>query len=103
MLRIAGELDALAAPELRRQLKEAAADGQGLVVLELSRVTFLNHAAVRPIVEARTTLGDRLWLEDPSGPVLLLLRIIRLTDSFQMLVGRRTAESPLSRRRGGTP
>lgn len=103
MLRMAGDLDTVAAPELRRLLREAAADTHGPVVLELSRVTFLNCPAVLPIVEARTTLGDRFWSEDPSRPVLLFLRLTRLIDSFQMLVRRAPVESSPARRRGALP
>lgn len=103
MLRMAGDLDTLAVPELRRLLREAAAVSVGPIVLELSRVTFLNCPALHPMLQARAALGERMWLENPSPAVLLLLRLTRLSDSFQVLEGRRSAASLSAQRQSDLP
>lgn len=103
MLRMAGDLDTLAVPELRRLLREVAAVPVALVVLEMSRVTLLNHRALQPMLAAQAALGERMWLEAPSPAVALLLRLSGLSNSFQVVGGRRSAASLSGRRHRDLP
>ena len=69
VLTLEGELDLAAAPELRKRVDEF--DGESLV-LDLTRVTFIDSAVLKELLRARAELsekGVRLVLASVPGPV----------------------------------
>ncbi len=81
VIRLAGELDLAAIPDLTQVLSEATdVEWPTVVVVDLSQVTFLDCAALRPLLEAHDRLDGRLRLHSPSPPVMRVLRIFDLTS-----------------------
>lgn len=79
---VSGEVDAVAVPGLRDRLQPIIAVddgyGNGSVVLDLSRVTFLDVSGMRLLLETRRALAGaarRLVLRDPSPCVDLVLGV----------------------------
>jgi anti-sigma B factor antagonist len=62
-----GELDAFTAPSLSDALSEAATEGDDRVVIDLSRVAFMDSTALGLVVKAVNEIGDR------GGDVRLVL------------------------------
>ncbi len=76
----AGELDMLIASGLRRELAQAAV-GADHVVLDLSRVTFMDSSAIGAIVAVHKELAARgggVRLVNPQPPVQRILHITGL-------------------------
>lgn len=85
VLSVSGELDLATAPRLRDQVAYVAATPAGNVVLDLTEVTFMDCTALGVLVQARVTLGDRLWLRGLPRPVLRLLALTGLEATFALL------------------
>lgn len=82
VLDLAGELDMATAPRLISAI-EAHADDQ--VAVDLSDVTFIDSLGLRALINARQTLGDdRIRLVAPEGPVLRLLKLTKLDQTFSV-------------------
>jgi anti-anti-sigma factor len=82
VLQLEGELDLAAAPELRRRLEEAG----GVVVIDLSRVTFIDSAVLKELLRARMEMaerGGRLVLAGVPRPVRRLLDLTRTSELFE--------------------
>ena len=70
---LSGEIDSFTAPELATRLGE-----DGIAVIELSEVTFIDSSGLRALVEAhqrRLEAGSSLTLRSPSAAVQRLLEI----------------------------
>ncbi|WP_354644759.1 STAS domain-containing protein [Kitasatospora camelliae] len=81
VVRAHGEIDLDAAPRLRRELTHAL-DAHREVLLDLSRVTFMDCSGLGALVRARNQTdrtGSRLVLRGVSHPVARLLRLTGLT------------------------
>jgi anti-anti-sigma factor len=80
-----GELDAFNAPALTDAFAEAAADGSDRLVIDLSRVAFMDSTALGLVVRAVNEIGDR------GGEVRLVLpersarRIFEITTLDRVL------------------
>lgn len=85
VLHVVGELDTFAADELRAHLRRLPDEAQGMLVVDLSAVTFLSCAALRILAEAQARLGSRLVLGGRSRSVTRLLDITGLTPFFAVL------------------
>jgi anti-anti-sigma factor len=80
VIRLAGELDMAAVPDLVDQLAEAAkVPAPTPVVVDMSGVTFIDCSGLDPLLEARARLDGRLRLQNASPPVRRLLRLLDLT------------------------
>ena len=80
LVTVCGELDASNSTELAARLGPVLASGASDVVLDLSRVTFADSAAVYLLTQVSLELladGRRLTVTDPSRPVV---RLLSLTD-----------------------
>jgi anti-sigma B factor antagonist len=81
-----GELDAYMAPELREQLHDLAAEESlELLVVDLSRVTFLDSSALGVLVGALRRLRERkrtLRLVEPRPTVRRIFEITLLDRAF---------------------
>ena len=72
-----GELDTAGVGDLRAALSDAAREGVGAVVVDLSRVTFIDSSGLGALVELHSRLrrsGRRLAVVAPGGsaPAVLL-------------------------------
>ena len=85
-LHVSGELDIATGPALDARLGRALAGhrGDGLV-LDLTAVTFLDCAGLRPVVRASNRLGRRLCLRGVRGQVARLLDLTDVTASLRIL------------------
>jgi len=81
-----GELDLSTAQTLTASLDAAVtAPSDVHVVVDLSEVTFIDCAGLRPLLQTRNLLRDRFWLYRVSAPVARLLDLTALTDAFACL------------------
>ena len=84
VLALEGELDLAAAPRMRARI-EHAADGRALVI-DMRGVTFVDSAALKELLRARTELPARdvrLVLAGVPPPVRRLLDLTRASDLFE--------------------
>jgi anti-anti-sigma factor len=83
VLRLEGELDLAAAPELRRRLDEYAGE---TLVLDFSRTTFIDSAVLKELLRGRVELaarGVRLVLAAVPTAVRRLLDLTRTSELFE--------------------
>lgn len=84
VLALEGELDLAVAPRVRARI-EHAADGRALVI-DLRGVTFVDSAALKELLRARTELPARdvrLVLAGVPPPVRRLLDLTRTSQLFE--------------------
>lgn len=75
---VAGELDALAAPQLDEHLTDLVAESPGVVVVDLTEVEFLDSTGLGVLIKALTGLrenGGELSLVATSPRILKVLSI----------------------------
>jgi len=105
LLVVSGEVDLATVPELRRRLGGVRTRAPELTV-DLSAVTFIDCAGLRPLLEARKRQradGGRLVLMSPSWAVVRLLQFTGLLAAFTVVDALSRAPGPLpTRRRGET-
>ena len=85
LVRPTGDLDAYTAPELRQTLHEAAESGARLLVVDLSRVTFIDSAGLGTLVGAHRRMleaGGALRIVQPPA---LVGRAFALTGLDEVL------------------
>ena len=82
---VAGEQDLLTAPLLQARLRRVI-DGQPAeeITIDLSEVTFMDCAGLRPLLEAKALIGGRLRLLQVPPPVV---RLFELTNTHARLLG----------------
>ena len=85
---MSGELDLATGPGLDALIGRAMAQrhGDGLV-LDLSGVTFMDCAGLRPVLRGRDRLGHRLCLRAVPARVLRLLILADVAGSLRILPG----------------
>lgn len=89
---LSGEVDIACAPQTDAACVLARRTGVPVVV-DASRVTFLDAAAVGALVRLRRAATG--WrLQDPSAPVLRMLELTDLTDLTDVLAGPAPAPAP---------
>jgi len=84
VLALEGELDLAAAPSMRARIDHAA-DGRALVI-DMRGVTFVDSAALKELLRARTELPARdvrLVLAGVPPPVRRLLDLTRASELFE--------------------
>ena len=87
LLVVSGEVDLATVPELRRRLG-GADDRSTELTVDLSAVTFIDCAGLRPLLEARRrqrARGGRLLLMSPSWAVVRLLQFTGLLAAFTIV------------------
>jgi anti-anti-sigma factor len=86
VLRVEGELDTYASPELATRCDSLLAKASQ-IVLELDGITFIDSSGLRVLlsVDANARLAGRaLALREPSAAVMRLLEITGLEDHFSI-------------------
>ena len=87
VLRIDGEIDAYAAPQIRERVIDLARNGTIHIIANLRGAGFLDSAGLGVLVGSRTGLRARegsLTLVASTGRVLQILRITGLSDAFAL-------------------
>ena len=84
VLQVAGDVDTFAADDLREHLHRVPLGADGVVVVDLSAVTFMSCTALSVLAEAQARLGSRLLLGGRSSVVTRLLAITGLTSFFSV-------------------
>ena len=87
LIAISGEMDLAATPELSTVLLIAAGSPGALVVVDLSRVEFIDSSALGTLLKAGGEIeasGKRLRIVCADGPVRRLLEMTNLTNRFQL-------------------
>jgi anti-anti-sigma factor len=79
---VVGEVDIATAPNVRRAIQRATRASKGQVVLDLSGVTFMDCAGLRPLLEAKARLAERLLLRSIPERVADLLRLTEVQEVF---------------------
>jgi anti-sigma B factor antagonist len=87
VLRVGGEIDAYAAPQLRDRVSALAGDGAVHIIADLRGAGFLDSAGLGALVGSRKELrarGGALTLVAGTGRILQTLRIAGLGDAFAL-------------------
>ncbi len=87
VLRIDGDIDAYAAPQLRDRVTGLAGHGAVHIIADLRGAGFLDSAGLGALVGSRKELrtrGGSLTLVASTGPVLQTIRITGLGDGFEL-------------------
>jgi len=87
VLRIEGEIDAYAAPQLRERVIDLAGNGTVHIIADLRGAGFLDSAGLGALVGSLKALrarGGSLTLVASTGRVLQVLRITGLSDAFAL-------------------
>ena len=87
VLRIEGEIDAYAAPQICARVVDLAGNGTVHIIADLRGAGFLDSAGLGALVGSRTGLrarGGSLTLVASTGRILQTLRITGLSDSFAL-------------------
>jgi anti-sigma B factor antagonist len=85
VLRIEGDIDAYAVPQLRGQVIDLTGNGTVHIIVDLRGAGFLDSAGLGALVGSRKELGARggsLALVASTDRVLQTLRIAGLSDAF---------------------
>lgn len=75
-LSVSGDLDVATAPYLRAVLQEACGE-RAWIDVDLSAVTFLDCAGLRPLTETHDRIGTRFAVVAPSPPVVRFLALLQ--------------------------
>lgn len=88
VVRLQGDVDAASAGAFRRTLDDAVAAGRQLVVVDVSRVGFLDSAGLAVLVRVRRELppGQRLALANVPRRMQRVLRVAAL-DTLMLVHG----------------
>jgi anti-sigma B factor antagonist len=84
---LTGDVDLATAPTLRGALTEAAAGGRHDLIVDLSRVSFLDSTGLGALIGAHKRAqenGGQIRLVAGEGQILRLLRITGLLDVFRV-------------------
>ena len=85
VLRIDGDIDAYAAPQLRDRVTDLAGHGTVHIIADLRGAGFLDSAGLGALVGSRNELrtrGGSLTLVAGTGPILQIIRMTGLGDTF---------------------
>jgi anti-anti-sigma factor len=85
-LELTGELDLASAAELEGMVAQACANGASEIVLDLSRLRFIDSSGLKAILSASSlcaTNACELYLTRAQEPVQRLFEITRLTDRLK--------------------
>src|SRR5207247_2342363 len=87
VLRLEGEIDAYAAPQLRERVVQLADNGTVHIIADLRGVAFLDSAGLGALVASRKVLGacgGSLTLVADTARILQAFRIAGLSEAFAL-------------------
>ncbi len=80
-----GEIDMASAGTVDVLLSHAATAPTDRLIIDLSKVVFMDCAGLRPLLAARDRLPGRMWIQHPSASVRLLLDVTGLWSIFTVI------------------
>jgi anti-anti-sigma factor len=95
VLSVAGEIDLLTAPDFRRAIEEATADGIVELWIDLTQTGFMDSTGLHAILDARERAGElgwRLAVICPPGGVRRLFEVARVDGSLPIYDDRTSAQ-----------
>ena len=101
VLAVAGELDVAASPALSEKLNELIRSGEGDVIVDLKRVSFIDSTGLAVLLNALrrlTRARRRMSVVIGNGAVLRAFEVTRLHWTFEVFD---SVESALERSRDG--
>jgi anti-sigma B factor antagonist len=96
-----GEVDLHTAPEIKRRIAELSDQGYTQIVVDLSRINYLDSTGLGVLVGALKRLREKdgeLRLVHPTPRVMRVLEITRLVNVFQIFDSEEAALSSLTGR-----
>jgi anti-sigma B factor antagonist len=86
LLEVAGELDLSSAPRLKWALAAALEDGAREIIVDLSRVGFIDSTALGVLVGAQRSLhgGARMAIACPHAHLMRILELTGLDGTFEI-------------------
>jgi anti-anti-sigma factor len=82
VIELAGEFDIGTAPIVERALERSEREADGIVLIDLGGLTFMDLTGLRVLLAAHTRLGDRLRILPGRGPVQ---RVFEITHTLSRL------------------
>jgi anti-sigma B factor antagonist len=89
ILTVSGELDLATAVDLENRVRSAIEHTEGDLMLDMSKVTYIDSSGLSVVLEARHLLertGRTLIINDPSASVTAILAICGLADRIATAV-----------------
>ncbi len=86
----AGELDLVTAPLLARALREAEQDADGDILLDLSRISFMDSSGLAAVLEAVQRNREQrreLTIRPGDGAVIRVLALANVLDELPLASG----------------
>ena len=83
---VVGEVDLATAPQLHQLLGREPRDGPGIIVVDLSEVTFMDSSGLHALVVAHEDHGERLGII-LSPPAARLIDLVGLRDTLPIIEG----------------
>ncbi len=83
-VRVAGEIDLATAPVLATQLQRSIADGDGVIIVNLGDVTFIDAYGIHALIAAHQAAPGRLRLGMLQPAVRKVFEITALLDVFKV-------------------
>lgn len=96
LLRLDGQLDVTAVPDFERDLLEITTAPPGLVVLDLSRMSFISSLGIGALLNLRKALGRHATSLRFAAPQPLVAEAFRRVRLYDVLDIRDTLESALA-------
>jgi anti-sigma B factor antagonist len=100
---LSGDVDMAAVPEVEEALEAAIRESAGALVVDLTRVAFIDSTGLQVLLRARALLGreDRaLVLVCPHGPVRRVFELAGVSDVFAFYATPAAAAAHLTPRPG---
>lgn len=86
-LRLEGEIDLHASPELRSELAHCAAEKVPFLLLDFQAVTYIDSSGLAALIEymkASTAFGGKIGLFGVPKKVLMVFEIVRMDKMFHI-------------------
>jgi anti-sigma B factor antagonist len=94
VLAVAGELDIATAPRMLSALNEALADVANPLIVDLSRVVFMDSTGLALLMNARRRVrrrGQGFAIVCPGGPIARVFEIADMVESLHVCPDRESA------------
>ena len=100
VLSVEGELDIATAPRMMSALNEALADMKSALVVDLSRVVFMDSTGLALLINARrrvVRLGQGFAIVCPGGPISRVFEIADMVDRLRVFPDTESARAAATR------
>ncbi len=88
VVRVAGEIDLVTAPQLAAALDEVLRTNARHIAIDLTEITFMDSAGVHTLVQTHQRAGRHVAVICGPGPALRTLELLGLTESLNVVSSR---------------